>query len=185
MNTTSGAAHPDIAPHTDAPLVARPDLASYGHLGPAWDLGRPNLSTPPDITPGPRATQAATSFVANTRKEAGRYAPGPTWRPTNARRSQQRRRPPTDLGARPTHHVRAQTTRTRRASGPTPDSPQDQRAGAARRGRRQGTLTSTGASQRSVCRPDRRLRQAVAHLGTSGVTECVAPTSAGRFRPRS
>jgi hypothetical protein len=105
--------------------------------------------------------------------------------PADARAPNNRRRPPTDLGARPTHHVRAQTTRTRRASGPTPDSPQDQRAGAARRGRRQGTLTSTGASQRSVCRPDRRLRQAVAHLGTSGVTECVAPTSAGRFRPRS
>ena len=44
-----------------------------------------------------------------------------------------RRRPPTDLGARPTHHVRANPARTRRASGPTPDSPQDQRAGAVQR----------------------------------------------------
>ena len=61
-----------------------------------------------------------TSFVANTRKEAGRTRPAKSAPADRRTRTQQRRRPPTDLGARPTHHVRAKTARTRRASGPTP-----------------------------------------------------------------
>ena len=38
---------------------------------------------------------------------------------------------------------------------------------------------------RTLRPPDRRLRRAIAHLAAGGVTGCVAPTSAVRFRPRS
>ena len=87
---------------------------------------------------------------------------------------------------RTTHPRRQDTTRSK----PLPQAlPRPQPLPATRTRSATGRLdrhrSIAGASERSVRRPDRRLRQAVAHLAASGVTGCVAPTSAVRFRPRS
>ena len=78
-------------------------------------------------------------------KKPGAPRPAKSIPVDRCKRTQGRRRPPTDLGARPTHHVRAKTARTRRASGPTPDSPQDQRAGACAKGERAFPNTGPGS----------------------------------------